>query len=65
MDEAHHYSARTKNNNIAFLQRKRKKGETDHPSRRANSKHYGSVLTPILKMNNIQKKTKNMNQKIE
>ena len=25
IDEAHHYSARTKKNNIAFLQRKRKK----------------------------------------
>ena len=40
IDEAHHYSARTKKNNIAFLQRKRKKGETDHLSRRADSKHY-------------------------
>ena len=58
IDEAHHYSARTKKNNIAFLQRKRKKGETDHLSRRADSKHYGSVITPILKMNIIQKNQK-------
>ena len=30
IDEAHHYSAKTKKNFIAFLQRKRKKGKTDH-----------------------------------
>ena len=40
VDEVHHYSAKTKKNIIAFLQRKRKKGETDHLSRRSLDPEY-------------------------
>ena len=40
IDEAHHYSARTKKNITAFFPKENKKGETDHLGGRADSKHY-------------------------